>query len=239
MAEESYPRLISLAVHELRTPASVVAGYLRMLQRDTDEPLAERQRKMVEEAEKSCARLVSLIAALSEVGKLDEGLISMSASETDLFPLVAEAAADVHEAADRDVGLEVRGDGSGAIIRGDGQRLRSAFGAIFHAILREKIGPGTVVIDRRTEMDRDPRSAVIIVAEPDAIQAAYTAPVGAFDEKRGGVGLSLPIARRVIEAHRGRLWSPADRESSPSSAFDHRAARATALIAIPLSGAER
>ena len=34
--EESYPKLISLAVHELRTPASVVGGYLRMLQRDTD-----------------------------------------------------------------------------------------------------------------------------------------------------------------------------------------------------------
>ena len=33
---EDYPTLISLAVHELRTPASVVGGYLRMLQRDTE-----------------------------------------------------------------------------------------------------------------------------------------------------------------------------------------------------------
>jgi signal transduction histidine kinase len=239
MAEESYPRLISLAVHELRTPASVVGGYLRMLQRDTDEPLGERQRKMVDEAEKSCARLVSLIAALSEVAKLDEGLIAMSMAETDLFPLVADAADSVHEAADRDVHLEVRGDTSGAIIRGDGQRLRSAFQAIFHAIVREQVGPGTVIVDRRTELDRDPSSAVIIVADASAVQAAYTAPVGMFDEKRGGVGLSLPLARRVIEAHRGRLWSPAARESLASSTFDRRAARATALIAIPLFGAER
>src|SRR3954470_6261837 len=71
-SEESYPKLISLAVHELRSPASVVVGYLRMLQRD-DEPLSDRQRKMVDEAEKSCARLVALIAALSEVGKIDDG----------------------------------------------------------------------------------------------------------------------------------------------------------------------
>ena len=32
-----YPRLMSLAVHEFRTPASVVGGYLRMLQRDGDD----------------------------------------------------------------------------------------------------------------------------------------------------------------------------------------------------------
>jgi len=41
-SEESYPKLISLAVHELRSPASVVSGYLRMLQRDTETPLSDR-----------------------------------------------------------------------------------------------------------------------------------------------------------------------------------------------------
>ncbi len=39
-----YTRLISLAVHEMRTPASVVAGYLRMLQGAATPPLGERQR---------------------------------------------------------------------------------------------------------------------------------------------------------------------------------------------------
>ena len=57
--QESYARLLSLAVHEFRTPASVVGGYLRMLQRDGDQPLSDRQRKMIDEAEKSCARLVA------------------------------------------------------------------------------------------------------------------------------------------------------------------------------------
>src|SRR5262245_7992754 len=54
-------QLLSLAVHEFRTPASVVGGYLRMLQRDVDPPLGERQRKMVDEADKACGRIVALI----------------------------------------------------------------------------------------------------------------------------------------------------------------------------------
>ena len=65
---ERYTDLLSLAVHEFRTPASVVGGYLRMLLRDADQPLTDRQRKMIEEAEKSCARLVALIAEMSDIG---------------------------------------------------------------------------------------------------------------------------------------------------------------------------
>src|SRR5215471_11590059 len=76
--KDDYPKLISLAVHELRTPASVVGGYLRMLQRDTDEPLTTRQRKLVDEAEKSCARLVTLISEMSDVGKIDAGLVTFA-----------------------------------------------------------------------------------------------------------------------------------------------------------------
>ena len=29
-----------------------------------------------------------------------------------------------------------------------------------------------------------------------------------FEEFRGGVGFTLPIARRIVAAHDGQLWSP-------------------------------
>src|SRR5436190_14851373 len=120
-------RLLSLAVHELRTPASVVGGYLRMLQRDTDAPLGDRQRKMIEEADKSCARLVALIAELSEVSRLDAGLTTLVREPIDLFVMVQDVANGVHESSERDVRLEARGEASGASIAGDTSRLRGAF----------------------------------------------------------------------------------------------------------------
>jgi signal transduction histidine kinase len=224
--EESYPKLISFAVHELRSPASVVGGYLRMLQRDTETPLSERHRKMVLEAEKSCARLVALIAELSEIGKIDDGLIALSQSEIDIFSLVAEVAESVHEAAERGVSLKVRGQPDGARMAGDSVRLRAAFGAIFNALLREKPGPCIVSADRRLVRNAGQSSAIVVISEEAGVQAAYEAAPAAFDENRGGVGLSLPIARRIIEAHGGRLWSP--------KLPDSQAARSAAIIALPL-----
>src|SRR5688500_1345863 len=130
---ESYSRLLSLAVHEFRTPASVVGGYLRMLQRDGDEPLSERQRKMVDEAEKSCARLVGLIGELSEISKLDGGSAPFKEEPIDLFELVREVAAGVHEADDRGVRLTVCGESTGARVRADAMRIRAACDALFRA----------------------------------------------------------------------------------------------------------
>src|SRR5437899_1935209 len=215
---EACARLLSLAVHELRTPASVVGGYLRMLQRDT-ESLTDRQRRMIDEAEKSCARLVALIAEMSEVSKLDAGVTTLSRERLDLFALVAEVAKGVHEAEDREVRLEVRGEAAGATMIGDGARLRSAFDAIFRAILREQPPACTVVVDRRLEKQARLGSAVVVVAHDARVQAAYDSPKRAFDEKRGGLGLALPLARRIIERHGGSVWAPEAEEYGAGTAI--------------------
>src|SRR5262245_46409480 len=204
------PQLLSLAVHEFRTPASVVGGYLRMLQRDTESPLSDRQRKMIDEAEKSCTRLVALIAEMSDLAKLDAGAISLARLPVDVFALAGEVAGHVEEGRDRNVRLALRGAGAGGKLQGDATRLRAAFDAIFRAILREKGGPCTVVADRRRETRGGRTSSIFVVADETSIGTVYDAPRGVFDEKRGGLGLALPLARRVIQGHGGRVWSPAD-----------------------------
>lgn len=231
-ARESYPQLLSLAVHELRTPCSIVAGYLRLLMREGGDPLTDQQRKMITEAEKSCTRFIALIAELSEISKLDSGSITLAERPFDVFSLVREVAGLVHEAQDRDVRLVARGDETGAPATGDPDRLRPAFDAIFRAILREKASAVTVVAERRLATLDGRASAVVVVADEADVQMVYDSPQAAFDVKRGGLGLALPLARRVIERHGGQLWAPAPR------AGEERAS-GSALIALPITESKR
>jgi signal transduction histidine kinase len=221
--EDTYAQLLSLAVHEFRTPVSVVSGYLRMLQRDTESPLNERQRHMISEAERSCAHIGTLIADLSEISKIDSHAVSLARDAIDLFQLIAEVAAGMHESEDRGVRLAVAREGVGARTMGDSARLRSAFAAIFRAILREQASGTTVVVELRVTEETAGRSAVVVVVPEDRVQAAYAAVQTEFNEKRGGLGLALPIAGRIIRAHGGRI---SELEG---------AGKGAALISLPLT----
>jgi signal transduction histidine kinase len=227
-----YPPLISLAVHEFRTPASVVGGYLRMLQKDQEPPMSERQRRMIDEAEKSCARLVAIVSELSDIGKLDGGTITLARQPIDLFSLIQQVADLVQEAHDRDVHLKLIGPSDGASITGDAPRLKAAFDAVFRAILREKPGPCTVVAERRRVSRDGSPAAILIVADDGRVQEAYERTAGPFDDGRGGMGLALPLARRVIEGHGGSIWSPA--ASGAAAHAPDPLARGSAIISFPL-----
>ena len=61
----------------------------------------------------------------------------------------------------------------------------------------------------------------------------FRLPPGAFDEKRGGLGLALPLARRVIEGHGGRIWSPA------ANGDDDQMARGAAIVWLPVTESTR
>jgi signal transduction histidine kinase len=202
------PRAMSLAVHELRTPVTVVAGYLRMLLREQAGPLNEKQRKMLEEADRSCARLGALVAEMSEFGKLSGGESALARQDFDLAALAAELASTLHDAEDRGVHLESRHT-IPIMVTGDRARIAAAVKGLMQSAVRERIEPGVLIV-RCSAGTESPGWAVLAIADEAALPelergAAGTPP--AFDEWRGGLGLALPVARRVIEAHGGAVWS--------------------------------
>jgi|KBSMisStandDraft_5_1062788.scaffolds.fasta_scaffold147401_2 signal transduction histidine kinase len=225
---DAYAHLLSLAAHEFRTPASVVGGYLRMLQRDSESPLTERQLKMVDEAFKACTRLVALVAELSEVGKLDNNSAPVKTETFDLFTDLTDVASNVHAGEDREVHLQLSGMSAGARITGDRTRLTSAFDALFRAVLREQPTAVTMVADRRLVTSEHTTAAIVVIARETDLQRAYDAVARPFDEHRGGVGLSLPIARRVVERAGGRVWAPTPVDD------DDRGLRSAVVVSIPL-----
>ena len=222
MTDKPLPRALSLAVHELRTPVTVVAGYLRMLLKGQAGPLNEKQQRMLEEAERSCGRISALVSELSELGRLESGELALGRQPFDFNDLVAEMASSMHEGDDRGVHLQVRTNDGPVTVTGDRARLGTVVKALMHAALRERAAPGTIVCRVSVIPDTTPPYAVVTIGD-DAIQepllaAARNTPPQ-FDEWRGGLGMALPVGRRVIDAHGGTLWSAPGEQPRAGSAL--------------------
>jgi len=198
-----------------------------MLQKDAAPVLNERHRHMLDEAEKSCARFIAIVGEISDLGKLDSSRVVAGNENFDLFSVLPDVASSVHEAADREVHLETRGALDGAPLTGDLTRLKQAFAAIFRAILREQPRSCTVVADWKRVSKEDDTRAVIVVAPQSSVQLTYGTSLTPFEyEKRGGLGLALPIALRVLEQFGGSVWAPVAEDGKPE--------RGAAVVSIPL-----
>jgi len=205
--DEDCRRLMSLVAHELRSPGAVVAGYLRLLARNTAPGLTEPERKMINEANKSCGRLLNIASELSELAELSGEEPVRSWQQVPIFSLcseVVQAAADAGGA----VSFSMADGDKGACVEGHAGRLRQALGLLVSVVGRER-GASAMTVTGAVSQASGSR-AVLVFGEP-ADAADLNAVVGAgastFDRWRGGTGLSLPIAFRIIETHRGALWA--------------------------------
>jgi two-component system cell cycle sensor histidine kinase PleC len=222
--QNPFPRALSLAVHELRTPVTVVAGYLRMLLKEQAGPLTDKQRKMLDEAERACARVSALVAEMSDLGRLEARELALATQDIDLNGLATELASDMHEGDDRGVRVEVRPFEHPLVVSGDRARVRTAVNTLMRAAVRERGEPGVITADCSTADFEGRRWAVLAIADASLIDSLRRCPnTNDFNEWHGGLGLALPVARRVIEAHGGTLWSSTD-------------ARAASALRLPLRG---
>lgn len=202
-----WPKILSLSVHEFRTPMTVVSGYIRMLLKERAGALNDQQRRLLEEAEKSCGRLSALVSEVSELSNLEAGTLTFNKHRTDVHTALGQAVEQLPPLADREIAIALELGDDPVEIDGDPVRLAQAFTAILFALRRELVMSDRVIVREHAASPAGPGSAIELRIGDEETLAAFDAdpdrPV--FDEWRGGVGLSLVVARRVIEAHGGTL----------------------------------
>ena len=166
-ADPRWPKLVSLAVHEFRTPMTVVAGYIRMLLKDRAGPLSEPQRRLLEEAEKSCARLSGLLAEMSDLGALEGGTAALNRSHVDLRALLRHAVAELPELSDREITVDVRLTEGAAGIQADPVRLKTALTSLLHGLRRELVTSARLLVQETTRPQNGGAASWIVIGDDD------------------------------------------------------------------------
>ena len=79
---------VSMAAHELRSPLTVIRGYVEML--GDGEGLTDAGKGHLANIDRSAIRLNTLVGDILDVAKLQEGRMSFNLNETDPQPIIAE-----------------------------------------------------------------------------------------------------------------------------------------------------
>jgi K+-sensing histidine kinase KdpD len=200
-------RALAVAVHDLRTPLAVIAGYLGLLARQHAGTLSRQQRELLANIEKAADSLTKLISQLSDLSSLESQTLPLSHQQIKLAAIVKEVSAEVA----RDVAgkIVLRGAMPRASLVGDEQRLRAAFNTIFTAALRESKPPQTIVVQQVVRPARSGASALIAVGEKTNVETLLKVPprqLTGFDAPNGARNLAAVVACHVIKAHGGHTW---------------------------------
>jgi signal transduction histidine kinase len=234
---------LASAAHELKTPLAVIKGYYDLLLTGSLGKLSEKQRDILEESKESCERLVRLVSMFLNYSALESGKLVLQLRENDLRDCLTEISSRWSEAFQRKgVKLETQMDPSIPAFKFDYQKVQQvAFNLLDNALKHTPSG-GTVVLKakphfwerrvadvapaeerRRFRLPR-PNSVEVSVSDsgtgiaPEHHQEIFE-DFMRVDKNTSGMGLGLAIAKRLIQAHRGKIWVESESQRGSTFAF--------------------
>jgi signal transduction histidine kinase len=208
--------------HELRTPLNAIIGFSEVLHEQISGELNEDQVAEVDEVLAASEHLLLLVNDVLDLAKIEAGSMELELSEV-AIPELLHAAVSMHSerAARHGVELTLTTEPEEITIAADRRRVRQiVFNLVSNAV---KFTPrdGRIDISAR----RDDGQVEIAVADTgpgiarEELETIFEEFKQATDGKRTeGTGLGLPLSRKLVELHGGRLWV----ESAPGQGSTFR-----------------
>jgi signal transduction histidine kinase len=221
---------LASAAHELKTPLAVIKGYYDLLLAGSLGRLTDKQRDILEESKDSCERLVRLVSMFLNYSALESGKLVLQLRENDLRDCLDELSKRWSEAFQRKgVKLDARFDPSIPTFRFDYQKIQQAAANLLDNALKHTPNGGSVTLlaaphfwerrvsamtpveeRRRFRLQRPNSVEVSVTDSGPGIAAEHHQEIFEdfvrVDRNTSGMGLGLAIAKRLIQAHRGKIW---------------------------------
>ena len=232
---------LASAAHELKTPLAVMKGYYDLLLSGSLGKLSEKQTEILHESKESCERLVRLVSMFLNYSALESGKLVLHLRENDLRDCIKDLDCRWQDAFQRaKVRLNLKIHEDLPIFKFDYQKVQQCIFNLIDNALKHTPAGGEVTLmaqphfwerrvndaipadERRRGPGQKPNSVMISVADTGSgIAAEFHQEIFEefvrVDPSSSGMGLGLAITKRLIQAHRGKVW--VDSEIGRGSSF--------------------
>jgi signal transduction histidine kinase len=221
LASEHKSQFLATMSHELRTPLNAIIGFSEVLHEQMFGELNERQLAYVNDVLEAGKHLLSLINDVLDLAKIEAGHMDLSLSEVAIPDLLRSAVSMHAERAGRGgIELSLNTDPDEIAVTGDERRLRQVvFNLVSNAV---KFTPADGCVEISARIDNG--NVEVAVADtgpgiaPDDLERIFEDFEQTSSGKQvEGTGLGLPLSRKLVELHGGRLW--VDSEVGRGSTF--------------------
>jgi signal transduction histidine kinase len=209
-------KALNLLIHDVRAPLSVAQGYLRLLQQNRLESEADRSRAITQtmDALGRITRLCEDAAAF-----LAESVSTDGPRQTVAVSTFAERVSAACAARCSPLTFTVESDKLSGAVRGTQlDRVAESLAVILCAVRRSARNDSV-----RVSVHEEEKEARFLLGCDDDRAALMSRHPETFDPWRGGHGIALPLACRIVAEAGGRIWTYANGRGAVGVAFPEEA----------------
>jgi signal transduction histidine kinase len=212
IADRSKSAFLANMSHELRTPLNAVIGFSELMQNAALGPISPQYAEYAKIIGDSGAHLLTIINDILDIAKAEAQGLKLGNDETHL-PEIVSFSASMVEAMAKKAGVALTAQVAPALpaFRCDAKKLQQILINLLVNAVKFTPAGGSVslVVSRDPAGDLLMRIADTGVGIPQDKIAIALSPFGQVDsslaKKNDGVGLGLPLTKRLVELHDGTL----------------------------------
>ena len=205
-------QFLGMAAHDLRKPAGLILSYAELLIDEAASGLSAEEQELLQVIRTSADRMRGVIDDFLDVSLIEAGRFSLDVQKADLEDLVGSARTLVAaSAAKRTIRIAIELDPAGRVLLVDGPKIEQVLtNLLSNAVEHSPAGGCVRVASRRLESEirvwvADDGEGIAPEQEARLFQA-FAAGTAAKAGGERSIGLGLAIARKIVEAHDGRMF---------------------------------
>ena len=199
----------SMIAHDLRSPMSVIQGYVSLMEAGKTGPMTETQTEFLESVNRKINEMTILLNDFLDMSKMEAGFVNLKRESLDAGELISEVIADLGPmAASRGIEMKLDLPDAGVEVQADPLRLTQIMRNLLSNSVKYNVESGWIQV---TVVQQDQMAKVSVadggVGIPEDDLAVLFEPYtrGKIPGNVKGIGLGVVIIKKLVEAHGGEV----------------------------------